>query len=103
MDVQNSPPIFTGSLTGVVNENDTVGTVVMTIGAKDGDTGKPRRIIYELIKNPQNYFSINPNSGEISIDKHLDREALGSSSGVLSLKVQASELVNGQQGEKVST
>jgi hypothetical protein len=25
---------------------------------KDGDTGRPRRIIYELVENPLDYFSI---------------------------------------------
>ena len=99
MDVQNTPPVFkTGSLTGIVNEDDAVGTVIMKIRAKDGDTGNPRRIIYELIENPFNYFDIDTNSGELRIAKQLDRESLGASSGVLGLRVRASELVNGQPG-----
>ena len=99
LDVQNSPPVFEGSQTGVVNEDDAVGTVIMTIRAKDGDTGNPRRIIYELTENPLNYFDIDTNSGEIRIAKQLDRESLGPSSGVLTLRVKASELVNGQPGK----
>ena len=97
-DVQNMPPVFEGSLTGIVNEDDAVGTVIMKIRAKDGDTGNPRRIIYELIENPFNYFDIDTNSGELRIAKQLDRESLGASSGVLGLRVRASELVNGQPG-----
>ena len=98
LDVQNTPPVFEGSMTGIVNEDDVVGTVIMTIRAKDGDTGNPRRIIYELVENPLNYFDIDTTSGEIRIAKALDRESLGASSGVLTLRVKASELVNGQPG-----
>ena len=31
IDVQNSPPIFEGSLTGVANEDDPVGSVIMKV------------------------------------------------------------------------
>lgn len=99
LDVQNTPPVFEGSLTGIVSENDTVGTVIMNIKAKDGDTGNPRRIIYELVDNPLSYFDIDTNSGELRIAKPLDRESLAASSGVLTLKVRASELINGQPGK----
>ena len=99
LDVQNSPPVFEGSLTGIVNEDDAVGTVIMNIKAKDGDTGNPRRIIYELVENPLNYFDIDTNSGDLRIAKQLDRESLGASSGVLTLQVRASELINGQPGK----
>ncbi len=34
IDVQNMPPIFEGSLTGIVNEDDPVGSVVMRVAAK---------------------------------------------------------------------
>jgi len=34
IDVQNMPPIFEGSLTGIVNEDDPVGSVVMRVSAK---------------------------------------------------------------------
>jgi len=103
LDVQNTPPVFEGSLTGIVNENDTVGTVIMNITAKDGDTGNPRRIIYELVDNPLSYFDIDTNSGELRIAKPLDRESLEASSGVLTLKVRASELINGQPGQDSTT
>ena len=69
------------------------------VKAKDGDSGNSRRIIYDLIENPNNYFVINSNTGEIRVDRALDRESLSASSGVLTLKVKASELVNGVPGE----
>lgn len=101
MDVQNSAPVFEGSLTGVVNENDAVGTVIMDVNAKDGDTGNPRRIVYQLVSNPEGFFDIDSNSGEIRISKPLDREhpSLVASSGVLKLRVEAAELLNGQPGK----
>ena len=103
-DVQNMPPVFTGSMTGVVNEDDAVGTEVLTVKAMDGDTGNSRRIVYSLATNPNGYFVIDPDTGAIRVDKTLDRESLGSSSGgVLSLKVRASELVNGVPGTDDST
>ena len=50
-DVQNSPPVFMGSLAAVINEDSPIGTLVMTIQARDGDKGQPRRISYELINS----------------------------------------------------
>lgn len=48
-DVQNTPPEFTGSLTGVVDEDAPVNTLVMRVHAKDGDRGMPRKVVYELL------------------------------------------------------
>lgn len=48
-DIQNSPPEFLDSLTGVVKEDDPIGTLVMTVKARDGDRGMPRKIVYELV------------------------------------------------------
>lgn len=48
-DVQNTPPVFTTSLVAVVKEDAAIGTSVMTIHARDGDTGEPRAVQYELI------------------------------------------------------
>ena len=103
MDVQNSPPVFKGSLTGIVNEDDPIGTTVVRVKAVDGDSGNPRRIVYDLTENPNDYFVIDPNSGEIRVDRNLDRESLGTANRILTLKVRASELVNGVPGTDEST
>ncbi len=66
-DVQNMPPVFSGSMTGVVNEDDPVGTVVLTVKASDGDTGNARRIVYSLASNPNGYFVIDPDTGVIRV------------------------------------
>ncbi|XP_034936764.1 cadherin-87A [Chelonus insularis] len=102
-DVQNSPPEFLNSLTGIVNENATVGTLVMTVKARDGDRGIPRKVIYELVTNPFEYFLLDPKSGELRTAKPLDREALENSTGVLNLKIKARELVDGVPGNDETT
>lgn len=48
-DVQDTPPVFVGSLTGVVREDAPIGTLVMTVQARDGDKGQPRPVVYDLI------------------------------------------------------
>ena len=47
--MQNTPPVFEGSLTGVVKEDADIGTPVMTVKAHDGDKEHPRKIVYELV------------------------------------------------------
>lgn len=59
-DVQNTPPKFIGSLTGVVQEDAPINTLVMTVQAKDGDRGMPRKVVYELKTSmyiPISFFS----------------------------------------------
>ena len=55
-DIQNSPPEFLDSLTGVVREDDPIGTLVMTVKARDGDRGMPRKMIYELVTSKYSIF-----------------------------------------------
>lgn len=50
-DVQNSPPIFQGSLAAVIDEDSAIGTLVITFQAKDGDRGQPRKIFYDLVSS----------------------------------------------------
>ncbi|XP_047099103.1 cadherin-87A [Schistocerca piceifrons] len=92
-DVQNTPPVFLGSLTGVVKEDAPIGTLVMTVQARDGDRGQPRKVVYELVTNPLNYFLLDPETGELRTAKPLDKEALEDSTGVLTLTVKAREVV----------
>ncbi|XP_074114366.1 cadherin 87A [Cotesia typhae] len=102
-DIQNSPPEFLNSLTGIVYENASIGTLVMTVKARDGDRGIPRKIVYELVTNPFDYFLLDPISGELRTAKPLDREALENSTGVLNLKIKAREVVDGVPGDDKTT
>lgn len=85
VDVQNSPPVFQGSLASIINEDSPIGSLVMTIQARDGDKGQPRRIVYDLISNPMEYFLIEPKSGELRTAATLDKEALEDISGLITL------------------
>ncbi|PSN52632.1 hypothetical protein C0J52_14597, partial [Blattella germanica] len=97
-DVQNSPPVFEGSLTGVVREDAYIGTPVMTVKAHDGDKEHPRKIVYELVANHMDYFLLDPKTGELRTAKPLDKEALEDSTGVINITVRAREVVNGVPG-----
>lgn len=48
-DVQNLPPVFQGSLSAVIDEDSPIGTLVLKVHARDGDTGEPRKIVYQLL------------------------------------------------------
>lgn len=94
-DVQNSPPLFQGSLATIISEDSPIGTLVLTIQARDGDRGSPRKIVYDLISNPLDYFIIDSNSGELRTAKPLDKEELPDASGIVHLTVRAREIVDG--------
>ncbi|MPC44216.1 Cadherin-87A [Portunus trituberculatus] len=87
-DVQNTPPVFSGSLTGIVKEDDPIGTKIMTLHAADGDTGAPRPIKYQLMTNTLDFFTLDVKSGELRTAKPLDRDALQVPDGVVKLKVK---------------
>ncbi|KAG1695316.1 Cadherin-87A [Nymphon striatum] len=71
-DIQNSPPIFIGSLTGIVREDAPVGTLVMTLKAVDGDMGNPRPVRYSLQSNPEDFFSVDSRTGEVRTTQKID-------------------------------
>jgi len=97
-DVQNSPPVFEGSLSGIVKEDADIGTQVMTVKAHDGDKEHPRKIVYELVENYMDYFLLDPKTGELRTAKPLDKEALDDSTGVINITVRAREVVDGVPG-----
>ncbi|XP_071055461.1 cadherin-87A [Onthophagus taurus] len=101
-DVQNTPPKFYGSLEAEVYEDVPINTLVMTVHAEDGDRQMPRKIMYELVNNPMNYFLLDAVTGELRTAKPLDREALDNRSGVLKFNIRARELVDGNKIEDPS-
>ncbi|XP_067636828.1 cadherin-87A [Eurosta solidaginis] len=94
-DIQDKPPLFQGSLSSVIDEDSPIGTLVLKVQARDGDTGEPRKIVYDLLTNPMDYFLLDEKSGELRTAKPLDREALPDSTGLITLTVRARELING--------
>lgn len=53
--------------------------------------------------DPSDYFLLDSETGELRTAKPLDREALDDSTGVLTLKVKAREVVNGVPGNDDKT
>lgn len=49
VDIQNLPPTFIGSLATVLSEDAPIGTLALTVHAKDGDRAQPRNITYDLL------------------------------------------------------
>ncbi|XP_049820113.1 cadherin-87A isoform X2 [Aethina tumida] len=97
-DVQDTPPRFIGNLTSEVLESAPINTLVMKIHAEDGDRGVPRKIVYELVNNPMDYFLLDPVTGELRTATPLNKEAIDNPEGNLTLNIKARELVEGVKG-----
>ncbi|XP_073952760.1 cadherin 87A [Choristoneura fumiferana] len=95
VDVQNSPPVFSGALSGALAEDAPVGTLALVVKARDADRAQPREVFLELLTNPLDYFLLDSATGELRTAKPLDREALADPSSPLNLTIRASEIVNG--------
>ncbi|XP_041988772.1 cadherin-87A [Aricia agestis] len=95
LDVQNSPPVFSGSLSTSLAEDVPAGTLALKITARDPDRAQPRDVHLELITNPHNFFWLDSATGDLKTAKPLDREALEDPSSPLNLTIRASEIVNG--------
>ncbi|XP_059372318.1 protocadherin alpha-8-like isoform X3 [Carassius carassius] len=91
-DVNDNIPVFSKSLyKALVNENSPPGTSVVTVQASDPDEGVNGQIVYGLINqdNDKNVdsFSINPETGEITVKGDVDFER----KNAVELRVQAKD------------
>lgn len=41
-----------------MKEDDPIGTLVMTVKARDGDRGMPRKIVYELVSSKLTLYAL---------------------------------------------
>ncbi|XP_077297943.1 cadherin 87A [Arctopsyche grandis] len=94
VDIQNLPPTFVGSLATVLSEDAPIGTLALTVHAKDGDRAQPRNITYDLLTNPHDYFILDSVTGDLKTGKPLDRESLVDTSAPLNLTIRAREIVD---------
>lgn len=97
-DVQDTPPRFLNNLTAEILESSPINTLIFTAQAEDGDRGNPRRIVYELVNNPMDYFLLDPMTGELRTARPLDKEAIKNPDGVITFEIRAHELVDGVRG-----
>ncbi|KAM3866651.1 protocadherin alpha-2-like [Diretmus argenteus] len=92
LDGNDNSPVFSKQLYKVrVNENISVGTNILKLDASDLDEGLNAEIVYSFMKrgnvNTGDRFSIDSQSGEISIKAHLDHEG----NSAYELRVQATD------------
>ncbi|KAJ3590385.1 hypothetical protein NHX12_008336 [Muraenolepis orangiensis] len=76
LDRENdNPPEFASPAAVSVMEDQPVGFVVLYVVARDADQGENGRVSYSIQSgNAGGAFSLNPNTGSLSIFKPLDRE-----------------------------
>ncbi|CAG2110523.1 unnamed protein product, partial [Medioppia subpectinata] len=97
-DAEDEPPVFTfvPSVTRIA-ENLAIGSPVLTVTAVDGDRGVNKAITYRILKGDQKLFTINQNTGVVSVAGRLDRESAinstsGQTAGAYILEIEATEV-----------
>ncbi|CAG09028.1 unnamed protein product [Tetraodon nigroviridis] len=74
-DENDNPPVFRSPASVSVMEDQPVGFVALYVKATDADEGENGRVTYRIQSgNTGGKFSLNPNTGSLSILKPLDRE-----------------------------
>ncbi|KAM8910610.1 protocadherin alpha-2-like isoform 16-T16 [Spinachia spinachia] len=92
IDANDNTPIFGKSLYKVsVRENTAYGNVIIKLNATDLDHGMNSKILYSLVKrgniDPTNVFSLNSETGEITVKGTLDYEE----TAAYEIRVQATD------------
>lgn len=73
-DVNDNIPYFTEWKSGVISENEPIGTPVMQVRAFDMDGTEANNIIHFELADNTEYFAIDPQTGNITALKEFDRE-----------------------------
>lgn len=74
-DENDNAPVFSSPSAVSVMEDQPVGFVILYVMARDDDEGENGRVSYRIqAGNSAGRFSLNPNTGSLSILKPLDRE-----------------------------
>ncbi|XP_057327404.1 cadherin-23 isoform X2 [Microplitis mediator] len=106
LDVQDQPPIFLNApYSAAIPENTSPGYTVMTIRARDGDTGQSRSVLLTLEGDDLNHFDLKTSKeGDITVgtlvttEIPLDREesSILHDGGIYTFRVRATELINNE-------
>ncbi|XP_053297977.1 protocadherin-16 [Pleuronectes platessa] len=74
-DENDNAPVFSSPSAVSIMEDQPVGFVILYVMARDDDEGENGRVSYRIqTGNSAGRFSLNPNTGSLSILKSLDRE-----------------------------
>nr|XP_057942442.1 protocadherin Fat 3 isoform X4 [Doryrhamphus excisus] len=94
LDVNDNAPLFASlHYVASVYENAVPNTLLTRLQASDPDEGLNRTVAYSLVDSANGFFSIDPVSGVVVLERTLDRESQDS----YRLRVRASDQA-GQQG-----
>ena len=76
LDYNDVAPVFdAATYNALIQENVTVGTRFLTVHAVDSDLGDAGRVVYEIVSGDgTDHFSIDSNSGTLSVRLALDYE-----------------------------
>ncbi|XP_040929728.1 protocadherin Fat 3 isoform X3 [Betta splendens] len=98
LDVNDNAPSFSSShYLASVYENAAPKALITRLQATDPDEGLNRTVVYSLANSANGFFSIDPVSGMVILEKYLDRESRDS----YRVRVQATDQA-GQQGAQSS-
>ncbi|KAI5099594.1 protocadherin Fat 4, partial [Silurus meridionalis] len=88
LDINDNSPVFTKPLyKAKVHENVHIGTKIITISASDADEGENGQVSYSIVSDGGELFSINPDSGDITLIGNIDYEE----HSAIELKIQAQD------------
>lgn len=74
LDKNDNPPRFTRLFSVNVTENAEMGTFVIRVTSVDLDSDINANVTYSFSENPGELFKIDPLSGNVTVNGHLDRE-----------------------------
>ncbi|XP_066594844.1 cadherin-87A [Prorops nasuta] len=106
LDVQDQPPVFLNApFSAALPENTAASHTVLTIRARDGDTGQSRSLLLTLENEDYDHFTLETfRNGDVTLGKlvttnvSLDREnpRILQNGGIYSFQVKATELINNE-------
>ncbi|XP_034183183.2 cadherin 74A [Osmia lignaria lignaria] len=106
LDVQDQPPVFLNApYNAALPENTPASHTILTVRARDGDTGEPRNLLLTLEDEDSGHFDLEVSrEGDATIGKlvttnvSLDREdpRILQNGGIYTFQVKATELINNE-------
>ncbi|XP_076753802.1 cadherin 74A [Xylocopa sonorina] len=106
LDVQDQPPVFLNApYSAALPENTAASHTILTVRARDGDTGEPRALLLTLEDDESSHFDLEVSrEGDVTVGRlvttnvSLDREdpRILQNGGIYTFLVKATELINNE-------